>query len=132
MQATTPDTNGRLILEQFLAATERKDYAAMANLAHPEIEMWWPQSGERFVGRDNALGALLATEEKPEFAGEPRIVGEGSSWVLTMPLRYGADLYHYAGIFELQDGLLRRSTEFFGAPFPAQPARARFAAPPEA
>jgi hypothetical protein len=93
--------------------------------------MTWPQSGERFIGRDNALGALLATEEKPEFAGEPRIIGEGSSWVLTMPLRYGADIYHYAGIFELEDGVIRRSTEFFGAPFPAQPARAQFAAPAE-
>lgn len=124
-------TNGRAILEQFLAATERRDYPAMASFAHPQIDMSWPQSGERFIGRDNALGALLATEEKPEFAGEPRIVGEGSSWVLTLPVRYGADIYHYAGIFELEDGLIRRSTEFFGAPFPAQPARAPFAAPSE-
>lgn len=131
MQTTTPTTDGRLILEQFLAATERRDYAAAAAFAHPDIEMTWPQSGERFIGRDNALGALLATEEKPEFAGEPRIVGEGSSWVLTIPLRYGADIYHYAGIFELEGGLVRRTTEFFGAPFPAQPARARFAAPSE-
>jgi SnoaL-like domain len=131
MQTTTPTTDGRAILEQFLAATERRDHEAMASFAHPDIEMSWPQSGERFIGRDNALGALLATEEKPEFAGEPRIVGDGSSWVLTMPLRYGADIYHYAGIFELEGGLIRRSTEFFGAPFPAQPARAEFAAPTE-
>lgn len=131
MQTTTPSTDGRAILEQFLAAAEQKDYAAMAKLAHPEIDMTWPQSGERFVGRDNALGALLATEEKPEIAGEPRIAGEGSSWVLTIPLRYGADIYHYAGIFELEGGLVRRTTEFFGAPFPAQPARARFATPSE-
>ena len=131
MEPTTQATDGRGILEQFLVAAEQKDYAAMANLAHPEIEMSWPQSGERFIGRDNALGALLATEEKPEIVGEPRIVGEGSSWVLTMPLRYGADIYHYTGVFELEDGLVRRSTEFFGAPFPAQPARARFAAPSE-
>ena len=131
MQTTPTTIDGRDILEQFLAATERRDYAAMAAFAHPEIEMTWPQSGERFIGRDNALGALLATDEKPEFAGEPRIMGEGSSWVLTMPLRYGADIYHYAGIFELEDGVIRRSTEFFGAPFPAQPARAQFAAPTE-
>lgn len=129
MQTTTPSTAGRGILEEFLAAAEQKDYAAMANLAHPEIEMSWPQSGERFVGRDNALGALLATEEKPEIAGEPRIVGEGSSWVLTMPLRYGAEIYHYVGVFELESGLVRRATEFFGAPFPAPDARARFREP---
>lgn len=131
MQTTTRSTDGRDVLERFLVAAERKDHQAMAALAHPGIEMSWPQSGERFVGRENALGALLATEEKPEIAGEPRIVGEGSSWVLLMPLRYGADLYQYAGIFEIEDGQIRRSTEFFGAPFPAQPGRARFAEPVE-
>jgi hypothetical protein len=129
MQTTGRPASGREVLEQFLEATERRDYAAMASLAHPDIEMSWPQSGERFIGRDNALAAMLATDEKPEIAGEPRVVGDGSAWMLTMPLRYGADIYHYAGIFELEDGLIRRSTEFFAAPFPAQPARAAFAVP---
>jgi len=129
MDTITSPTDGREILGRFLAASERRDYESLMHLAHPEIEMSWPQSGERFVGRENAIGALLATEEKPEFAGEPRIVGSGSTWVLTLPLRYGDDIYHYAGIFELEDGLLRRATEFFGAPFPAQPARAPFASP---
>jgi hypothetical protein len=128
MQTTTQANDGRGILEQFLAAAERRDHAAMANLAHPEIEMTWPQSGERFVGRDNALGALLATEEKPEIAGEPRIVGEGTTWVMTMPLRYGTEIAHYVGVFEMDGGLVRRATEYFGAPFPAPDARARFAA----
>jgi SnoaL-like domain len=129
METTRPTANGREVLERFLEATEQRDYATMASFAHPNIEMAWPQSGERFLGRDNAMAALLATEEKPELAGEPRIVGDGSTWVLTMPLRYGADIYHYAGIFELEDGVIRRSTEFFGAPFPAQPARAPYAEP---
>jgi hypothetical protein len=44
-----------------------------------------------------------------------------------LPLRYGSDPYHYVGIFELDDGRLRRVTEYFGAPFPAQAARAPFA-----
>jgi hypothetical protein len=128
MQTTTPPTEGRQILERFLAAAEQRDYATMASIAHPDIEMSWPQSGERFTGRDNALGAMMASEEKPEVAGEPRIVGEGSSWVLTMPLRYGDEIAHYVGIFELDGTLVRRSTEYFGAPFPPSPARARFAA----
>jgi limonene-1,2-epoxide hydrolase len=129
MQTERPTTTGRDVLERFLEATERRDYDTMARLAHPDIEMWWPQSGERFIGRDNAMAAILATEEKPEFAGEPRIVGDGTIWVLTMALRYGSDVYQYAGIFELDGEAIRRSTEFFGAPFPAQPARAPYAAP---
>jgi ketosteroid isomerase-like protein len=129
MDTATRPTPGRQVIEGFLEATERRDYDAMRGYVHPDVEMTWPQSGERFKGVDAALGALLATEEKPEIAGEPMIMGEGDTWVITMPLRYGADTYHYAGVFELEDGRVRRTTEFFGAPFPPNPARAQFALP---
>jgi hypothetical protein len=125
-------TTGREALEGFLAAAERRDLAAVARYVHQDVVMEWPQSGERFTGRENAIGAVGATEEKPVLAGEPRIVGEGDTWVLTMPLRYGTETYHYVGVFELEDGLIRHSTEYFGAPFPPQETRARYAdAPPE-
>jgi hypothetical protein len=124
---TTTGTAGRDILERFLAAAERGDHATASACAHPDVVMEWPQSGERFTGRDNALAAMGATEEKPEFAGEPRIVGDGDAWVVMLPLRYGSETYHYVGVFELEAGLIRRSTEYFGAPFPPQEARARFA-----
>jgi hypothetical protein len=89
--------------------------------------MAWPQSGELFRGQDNALGAVTATEVKPELAGEPTVVGNGDLWVVRMPLRYGDEIFHYAGIFELDGGLIRRTTEFFAAPFPASEARAPYA-----
>jgi len=127
METTAAISTGRDILEQLLSAAERRDIPALTKLVHPDVIMEWPQSGERFSGRENAIGAMTATEEKPELAGEPRIVGEGSTWTIQIPLRYGADIYHYAGIFELRDGLVVRSTEYFGAPFEAQPARAPYA-----
>lgn len=126
----TTGSAGREVLERFLAAAERRDLDAAATCVHPDVVMEWPQSGERFSGRENAIGAVAATEERPEFAGEPRIVGEGDTWVVMMPLRYGADTYHYVGLFELRGGLIRRSTEYFGAPFPPQAIRARYADAP--
>jgi ketosteroid isomerase-like protein len=111
---------------QFFAAMERGDMESAAGFVHDDFTMNWPQSGERFRGKADSLAALQATPEKPELAGEPRVVGEGNVWVLMMPLRYGSEIHHYAGVFELEDGKIRRSTEFFGAPFPAQPARAQF------
>jgi hypothetical protein len=99
----------------------------MRALVHEDVTMEWPQSGERFRGVDNAAGALAATEVKPEVAGEPRIAGEGRHWTMRMPLRYGDDVYHYVGVFEIEGGRIARSTEYFGAPFPAQEGRARFA-----
>jgi hypothetical protein len=44
-----------------------------------------------------------------------------------MPLRYGDEIHHYIGVFEIDGGRIRRTTEYFGAPFPAQEFRAKFA-----
>jgi ketosteroid isomerase-like protein len=126
MEAMTR-ASGRDVLERFLAAAERHDFDAAREFLHPDVVMEWPQSGERFTGVDNAIGAVSATEQKPEIVGEPRVIGEGSVWVLTMPLRYGPEIAHYVGVFELEDGRIRRSTEYFGAPFPAAENRAPFA-----
>jgi hypothetical protein len=126
---TLASTTQAEIMERFLAAADAKDAAGMAELAHPDIVMEWPQSGERFVGRNNALAAYLATEEKPDIAGEPIMAGQGDLWIVRMPLRYGTDIYSYVGVFELEDGLVRRTTEYFAAPFPASDARAPYAEP---
>ena len=132
MDAVTATNSGRDVVERFLAAAEARDVQAMAALARDDLVMEWPQSGERFTGRERALAAVLATEEQPSVAGPPEVVGAGDVWVVRMPLRYGEDIYHYVGILELDGGRIRRSTEFFAAPFPASPARAEFAdaAPP--
>lgn len=129
MAVATGTDRGREVMERFLAAADAKDFEGMASLAHDDLVMEWPQSGERFVGREKALAAFTATEEKPDIAGEPQVVGSDDLWVIRMPVRYGEDIFHYVGLFELQDGLIRRSTEFFGAPFPANPARAAYAEP---
>ena len=127
--STTPATSRDLpeLVERFLDATERGDISALTDLIHPEISVQWPQSGERFTGRDNAIGAQLATPVKPEVAGEMVVAGRDDLWVIRIPLRYGDDIYYYAGIFELEDGLVRRTTEYFAAPFPPNEARAAFA-----
>jgi hypothetical protein len=109
-------------------AMEHRDEAALAALTTEDFTMTWPQSGERFRGRENALGALSVQDDFPTPVGEPRIVGGGDTWVVMMPLQYPeAGAVHYIGVFELRDGRVRASTEYFGAPFPSKPERARFA-----
>ena len=124
--AASGDDANRQVMERFWAAAEAGDLEALSSLAHPDIVMEWPQSGERFRGRENALGALQAQEQKPQPAGEPSLDGCGDLWVARVPLRYGEEIYHYVGVFTLEDGKIRRSTEYFGAPFPPNPARAAF------
>lgn len=119
-------TDGRDIIETLLQAVEERSVDTILELVAPDFVMEWPQSGERFSGRDNALAAWLAQDDVPTIDGELRIVGGGDVWVATMPLRYGEERVHYVGIFELRDGVLTRSTEYFGSPFPAKEARSAY------
>jgi hypothetical protein len=120
------DQANRELVEHFFAASERGDLAALATMVDDQMVMEWPQSGERFRGRDNVLGAMAAVEVRPQFAGSPRLIGSGSIWVLMVPLRYGEDVPQYVAILELEGGRIRHATGYWGAPFPAQDARAAF------
>ena len=124
MAVTTQD--GAAVIQRLLELTDAGDVAGLRALVHDDLEAFWPQSGERLIGPDNAIAAQLATEVKPVPAGEPRIVGSGDTWVLMLPLRYGEDVYQYVGVFELRGGLIYRTTEYFGAPFPPQASRAAY------
>ena len=111
---------------QFLEAVEASDFETVGRLLHDEFVMEWPQSGERFRGRDNAIAAMRAQTTKPQRAAEPRIVGTADTQVVMVPLRYGEEIWQYVGVFELDGGKIRRATEFFGAPFPAQEFRSQY------
>jgi hypothetical protein len=117
----------REFIERFMAANGAGDVDAVGRCLHADMVMEWPQSGERFVGRENALGAMRAQERMPAMGGEPRIVGSGDVWVVMVPLLYGDETYHYVAVLELADGLVRRGTGFWGAPFPAEASRGAFA-----
>lgn len=89
---------GRDILERFFQAAESGDMESMMSLVRDDIVMFWPQSGERFVGKENAARAMEATEVQPTVEGVPEVIGNGDVWTLHTRLRYGDDLYHYVGV----------------------------------
>ena len=120
------DRANRALVERFFEASERGDLAALTEMVDDQMVMEWPQSGERFRGRENVLGAMAAVAVKPQFAGQPRLIGSGPIWVLMVPLRYGDDVMQYVAILELEAGRIRHATGYWGAPFPAQEARAPF------
>ena len=120
------DAANRDVVERFFAASERGDMSAVAAMVDEDMVMEWPQSGERFRGRENVLGAMGAVEVKPQFAGSPRLIGSGQIWVLMVPLRYGEDVLQYVAVLELGEGRIRRATGYWGPPFPAQDSRASF------
>ena len=123
---TELDRGNRELVERFFAASEHGDMATLTTIVDDQMVMIWPQSGERFRGRENVLAAMAAVEVKPQFAGSPRLIGSGHVWVLMVPLRYGEDVLDYVAILELKNGRIRQATGYWGAPFPAQDARAPF------
>jgi ketosteroid isomerase-like protein len=120
------DRANRELVERFFAALERGDLAALESMTDDQMVMEWPQSGERFRGRENVLGAMAAVEVKPQFAGSPRLIGSGPVWVLMVPLRYGEDVLQYVAVLEVEQGRIKRATGYWGAAFSAQGARASF------
>ena len=116
----------RDLVERFFDAQRRGDLEAVAAMLDDAMVMEWPQSGERFRGRQNVLDAMRTQGSPPEFAGQPRIVGDGDVWVFMVPLRYGDQLQHYVAVVELADGRVRHGIGHWGSPFPADPARAPF------
>ena len=109
------DRANRDLVERFFAASERGDLAALGTLVDDQMVMDWPQSGEVFRGRENVLAAMGAVEVKPEFAGQPQLVGSGHIWVLMVPLRYGAEILHYVAVLEVHEGRIHRGTGYWGA-----------------
>jgi hypothetical protein len=123
---TATKVEGAAVIQRLFELTDAGDVPGLRALAHDDLVAFWPQSGERLIGADNAIAAQLAIDVKPVPAGEARIVGQGDIWVMMLPLRYGDDIYHYVGVFELRDGLIYRTTEYFGAPFAPQASRAAY------
>ena len=66
------DANGDVV-RRFVMATQSGDFESVAGLVHDDFVMFWPRSGEGFVGRANAFGAMQAQDVMPEMAGAPRL-----------------------------------------------------------
>ena len=104
-----------------------EDWEAVAVYVHEDFVQEWPQSGERIVGRDNAIAI---NRHFP--GGLPRMkfrrtVAAGPLAVLQVELTY-ADGSRYLGVsvIELRDGKIARETDYFAQPFPAPQWRAQW------
>jgi hypothetical protein len=92
----------------------------------------WPQTGERITGRDRVVavdeaypGGLPKAELRRVVGSEDRwvmdaafvprrILGSGDVWTLEATFTYPAgDVWEYAAIVELRDGLIVAMTEYW-------------------
>jgi hypothetical protein len=103
------------------------DWEAAAGHMHDDFVQEWPQSGERIVGRDNAIAINQNFPGGLPTMKFRRTVAAGHLAVLEVELTY-ADGSRYLGVIvvELRDGRIAKETDYFAQPFSAPQWRAQW------
>jgi hypothetical protein len=121
------ERDARQVAEAVWRAMEVADWDTASGYMHDDFVQEWPQSGERIVGRDNAIainqnfpGGLPTMRFRRTLAG-------GNLAVLELKLTY-ADGSRYLGVsvLELRDGKVVKETDYFAQPFQAPQWRAQW------
>jgi ketosteroid isomerase-like protein len=117
----------RHVAEGLWRALQAGDWDAAGGYLHDDFVQEWPQSGERIVGRDNALAI-----ERNFPGGLPtmrfrRTLAAGDLAVLEVELTYAdGDRYLGVSVIELRDGKVVKETDYYAQPFQAPAWRARW------
>ena len=115
------------VAETVWRALQAGDWDTASGYLHQDLVQEWPQSGERIVGRDNAIainqnfpGGLPTMRFRRTLAG-------GNLAVLEVELTYG-DGSRYLGVsvIEVRDGKVVKETDYFAQPFQAPQWRAQW------
>jgi ketosteroid isomerase-like protein len=113
------------VAEALWRALQAGDWETAGGYLHDDFVQEWPQSGERIIGRDNAMaieqhfpGGLPTMRFRRTLAG-------GDLAVLEVELTY-ADGSRFLGVsvFELRDGKVVKETDYYAQPFQAPEWRA--------
>jgi ketosteroid isomerase-like protein len=99
-------------------------------LFHPDVELDWPHTRERFVGRDNVVGMNRAYPEGWTIT-VLRVVADGDQVVSEIRVDAPDEVDFAASFFTFEGGLIRRVTEYWvTSPYEEPPDwRAPFRAP---
>src|SRR6266540_982613 len=106
------------IAASFQAFNERR-FADFATYVTADVVETYPQSGERFEGRDRQRAFHEAFPNPPTFTVR-NVLRSGDLAVAEVDEHYpDGSLWHDVWIFELRDGLVASMTGYFGQPFDA-------------
>jgi ketosteroid isomerase-like protein len=121
------ERDARQVAETLWRALQAGDWEAAGGCLHDDFVQEWPQSGERIVGRDNALAIEQSFPGGLPTMRFRRTLAGGDLAVLEVELTY-ADGGRYLGVsvLELRDGKVVRETDYYAEPFQAPEWRARW------
>jgi hypothetical protein len=115
------------VAETVWRALQAGDWDTAAGLLHEDFVQEWPQSGERIVGRDNAIAINQNFPGGLPTIRSRRTLASADLAVLELELTY-ADGSRYLGVsvLELRDGKVVKETDYFAQPFQAPQWRAQW------
>jgi len=111
------------IKELFAKGDMREFGQELQGLTDENVVLEFPQSGERFVGRDKIKtmydGYSETTGTAPK-AKLRRVLKPGQAWVIESTIDYGDGTPVSAvSLIEFEDGKVVRQTDYYANPFPA-------------
>ena len=115
------------VAEAVWKAIGARDWQTAGGLLHDDFVQEWPQSGERIVGRDNAIAINQNFPGGLPTMRFRRTLSGGDLAVLEVELTYG-DGSRYLGVsvLEVRDGKVAKETDYFAQPFQAPQWRAQW------
>ena len=119
------DAEIRAALDRHWAASNAGDDAGEGDIYREDVELEYPQSGERFRGRRNVLESRGHNPAGRRFEIR-RTLGSGDLWVTEYVIFYDGRPVPTVSIMELRDGKVAHETQYFADPFEAPAWRARW------
>ncbi|MEV8607601.1 nuclear transport factor 2 family protein [Amycolatopsis sp. NPDC051373] len=122
----TPDPEIRARIEEHWRASERGDIDVEHAIYAADAILDYPQSGERFRGRDRIRAQRGGHPAERHFTIS-RITGSGDLWVSECVITYDGAPTRSVSVMEFTDGFVTHETQYFADPFPAPESRAAVA-----
>jgi ketosteroid isomerase-like protein len=121
------DQEAGRVAQALWTAMEAGDWEGAGKIMHDDYVQEWPQSGERIVGRDNAIAINKNFPGGLPTMKYHRALSGGDLAVLEVGLTY-ADGSRYLGVsvVEIRDGKVAKETDYFAQSFPAPQWRAQW------
>lgn len=120
------DVDTKALIERHWRASEAGDVEAEHDIYAPGAVLDYPQSGERFCGRDTIQQQRASHPAERHFTVR-RILGHHDLWVSECVITYDGSPTYSISIMELDNGHVMHETQYFADPFAPSPGRARLA-----
>jgi hypothetical protein len=117
------DAQVEALIREHWSASERNDNVAEHAMYAQDAVLDYPQSGERFRGRENIAAQRGGHPAERHFT-LLRIRGTGELWVSECMITYDGVASYSVSIMEFSGGLVTTETQYFADPFDAPHSRA--------